>query len=271
MDFLSSKIAFTTSGYALAQLKRIKGHNKWINNPQSKEPPRQTSFVKLVQWFGMDKRLHLDIEDFHKDYRLIPYGGNIFGLYNWEGSETFDKKFTLNTNYDGDMNIERDAVVPNPVTFEPEVKINPETNRPWGTRHFPIAIVKFNIEEYKLAKEKHKLYWTWKDNRNEARSELEEQFGYDTKHAMHLVRLLRMGKEALEEGKIIVKRPDAEELLGIRNGSMTYEEVVDYAEYMDDLVRTKLYKTTDLPKKPDLKKVAQLLMNTQYMVWGWKE
>lgn len=27
---LSSKIAFTTSGYALAQLKRIKGHNKWI-------------------------------------------------------------------------------------------------------------------------------------------------------------------------------------------------------------------------------------------------
>ena len=28
---LSSKIAFTTSGYALAQLKRIKGHNKWIS------------------------------------------------------------------------------------------------------------------------------------------------------------------------------------------------------------------------------------------------
>jgi uncharacterized protein len=28
---LSSKIAFTTSGYALSQLKRIKGHNKWIN------------------------------------------------------------------------------------------------------------------------------------------------------------------------------------------------------------------------------------------------
>lgn len=29
-DLLCSKIAFTTSGYALAQLKRIKGHNKWI-------------------------------------------------------------------------------------------------------------------------------------------------------------------------------------------------------------------------------------------------
>lgn len=27
---LSSKVAFTFSGYALAQLKRIKGHNKWL-------------------------------------------------------------------------------------------------------------------------------------------------------------------------------------------------------------------------------------------------
>lgn len=30
-QLLSSKIAFTTSGYAISQLKRIKGHNKWIN------------------------------------------------------------------------------------------------------------------------------------------------------------------------------------------------------------------------------------------------
>lgn len=30
-QLLSSKIAFTTSGYALSQLKRIKGHNKWLS------------------------------------------------------------------------------------------------------------------------------------------------------------------------------------------------------------------------------------------------
>ncbi|AEZ66297.1 hypothetical protein phiTE_131 [Pectobacterium phage phiTE] len=37
-------------------------------------------------------------------------------------------------------------------------------------------------------------------NRNAARHELEEKFGYDTKHAMHLVRLLRMSQEILETG-----------------------------------------------------------------------
>jgi predicted nucleotidyltransferase len=34
-EFLSSKIAFTTSGYALAQLKRIKGHNKWLTQAEN--------------------------------------------------------------------------------------------------------------------------------------------------------------------------------------------------------------------------------------------
>ena len=92
----------------------------------------------------------------------------------------------------------------------------------------------------------------------------------DFKNAMHLVRLLRMGQEALETGQIIVKRPDAQELLDIRAGSMTYEEIVEYAEDMDDNIKHKLYKTTDLPKKPDLKKVAQLLMDTQFRVWDWK-
>ena len=92
----------------------------------------------------------------------------------------------------------------------------------------------------------------------------------DFKNAMHLVRLLRMGQEALETGQIIVKRPDAQELLDIRAGSMTYEEIVEYAEDMDDNIKHKLYKTTDLPKKPDLKKVAQLLMDVQFKVWDWK-
>ena len=119
-----------------------------------------------------------------------------------------------------------------------------------------------------MAKEKHSQYWTWKRNRNKARGDLEEQFGYDTKHAMHLVRLLRMGQEALMAGHLLVKRPDAEELLEIRNGAWTYNMVVQYAEEMDREVRTKLYHTTKLPKRPNVKFAAGLLMKVQDLVWG---
>lgn len=244
-EFLSSKIAFTTSGYALSQLKRIKGHNKWINNPQSEESPRQIDFVSLVQNFSTVKMFKISLEEYRTGYRLIPYGRDIYGLAvaPSEAYETFSDDYTLNTVYEEDE---------------------------YGDlpRQAPLAIVKFNKEEYKLAKEKHAQYWTWKRNRNEVRSELEELHGYDTKHAMHLVRLLRMGKEALEEGVLKVKRPDAEELLAIRAGAWTYEECVEYAEEMDTLIREKLYLTTDLPKKPDLLNAAKVLMETQELVWN---
>lgn len=242
---LSSKIAFTTSGYAISQLKRIKGHNKWINNPQPIEPPVPVEFVSLVQWFGHNKVLprEFDIAEWRDDCRLIPYGSNLYGLHcDWSsvGFQTSSDDGNLNATYEGD----RSELPP------------------------PLALLKFNKEEYLLAKEKHSQYWEWKNNRNEKRSELEEKYGYDTKHAMHLVRLLRMGVEALRDGVILVKRQDAQELLDIRNGSLTYEEIVEYAEVMDKEVRDVWYHKTELPKKPDLKKVAKLLMDTQDLVWG---
>jgi len=238
-ELLSSKVAFTFSGYAISQLKRIKGHHKWINNPQDIKPPKQTNFVSLVQWFGEDKMFKIDIEHFRFDYRLLPYGGNIFGLIKSSGYSTYSDNFTLNTTYE-------------------------ESER---SSQLPLAIVKFNKEEYNQALEKHKQYWGWKKNRNQVRSELEEKFLFDTKHAMHLVRLLRMCEEILVDGVVNVKRPDAQELLSIRNGAWSYEELIDYSEQKDHHIREVLYKKTQLPKTISVKKAAMILMNTQSIVW----
>lgn len=100
-------------------------------------------------------------------------------------------------------------------------------------------------------------YTTWKKNRNPARSALEEKSGYDTKHAAHLVRLLRMGYEILTLGEVIVKRPDAKELLGIRNGNWTYDQVIEYAEEMDRKIE-EAEKTSKLPRNPDYKAIKAL-------------
>lgn len=239
-DLLSSKIAFTTSGYALAQLKRIKGHNKWINNPQPEEAPRQADYISLVHNFTPDKIFKIDLNNYHTNYRLVPYAAETYGIYAADGYETFNiDTGNLNTNYEGDSHV-------------------------LGT---PLFIIKFNKSEYGAVKETWTNYWTWKKNRNVVRSELEEQHGYDTKHAMHLVRLLRMGAEALQTGEILVKRPDAKELLAIRNGAWTYKELVDYAEKMDKWVREVLYKQTKLPRTPDIKLAAQVVMEVQDMMW----
>mgnify|MGYP001607055563 CR=1 FL=1 len=46
------------------------------------------------------------------------------------------------------------------------------------------------------------------------------------KHAMHLVRLMRMCKEILITCEVVVKRPDREELLAIRNGAWSYYKLI---------------------------------------------
>jgi len=243
-DFLSSKIAFTTTGYATAQIKRIKGHNRWLFNPQPEQCPNQKDFVSLVQWFGADRVMPRDfnLDRVKYGHFLVPYGGDIFGVYEWLGRQTYtENDGSLKTQYDFGERHELDA---------------------------PRCIVKFNRSEWNQAKDNWTNYWTWKKNRNIARNELEEEYGYDTKHGMHCVRLMRMGLEALRDGEILVKRPDAEELLAIRNGAWSYEEMVKYAEDMDNEIRNVWYKKTDLPKKPDIKLAANVLMEVQQMIWN---
>lgn len=238
-DFLCSKVAHTYSGYAYQQLKRMKSHKKWINNPQSNSPPRQIDYVTLIQNFTNDKILKIELENYQVNHRLIPYGNNIYGLYNIPGYSPFDYQYNLNTLF----------------------------NDNHDDYQAPSMIIKFNKEEYNLDNEKWKNYWTWKKNRNVNRSKLEEQNGYDTKHATHLCRLLRTGLEVLKTGEVLVKRPDAKELLDIRNGSMTYDELLEYADYMDNDIKI-WYKQTDLSKYPNITIAAKVIMECQDLMWN---
>lgn len=235
---LSSKVAFTFTGYAASQLKRIRGHEKWISNPKTIDPPKQVDYISLVHNFTDQKIFKINLRDYRDNYRLIPYDGNLYGLYQIDGYQTYDDTFNLNTLYE----VSEDQFL--------------ERNH----RRIPKMIVKFHKEQYDQDNMDWKNYWTWKKNRNVARSALEEQFGFDTKHAMHLVRLMRMGAEILEGKGVLVKRPDAQELLEIRNGSMTYEELIKYSSEMDDYIRNDLYHRTKLTKKPNVELAAELLL-----------
>lgn len=113
-----------------------------------------------------------------------------------------------------------------------------------------------------------KHYETWRANRNPARAAIEAEHGYDCKHAMHLVRLLRMGEEVLTEGMVRVYRPDREELLAIRNGAWSYEEVVSWAESQKD----KINRIVDegravVPVEPDYQKIGQIVEAVYAEAW----
>jgi len=102
-------------------------------------------------------------------------------------------------------------------------------------------------------------YKKWERERNPARKELERKYGFDSKHAMHLVRLVRMGKELLRDGVLNVYRPDREELKSILHGGWKYEDVVKVTATMDSEM-DELYRSSPLPDRPDHKGISNLYM-----------
>jgi len=76
-----------------------------------------------------------------------------------------------------------------------------------------------------------------------------------------LVRLIRMCREIITTGQVIVKRPDREELLAIRNGAWSYEKILVFAE-KEERELNELYSSCNiLPKTPDVKKLDALCIS----------
>ena len=114
-------------------------------------------------------------------------------------------------------------------------------------------------KQYQAAKLHWDQYQNWVKTRNAKRAELEAKFGYDTKHGMHLLRLMRMCREIMLTGKVVVKRPDREELLAIRFGGMSYEELIQEAENLEAECE-ELYESSPLPRTPDREKLDRLII-----------
>lgn len=102
-------------------------------------------------------------------------------------------------------------------------------------------------------------YTTWRKERSAARAKLEADHGYDTKHAVHLIRLLRMGEEILTRGEVLVQRPDAEELIALRQGAWPFERVLQEATRRSAML-PKLMAASVLPDHPDRDFVNELVI-----------
>ncbi len=108
----------------------------------------------------------------------------------------------------------------------------------------------YRERRYKTAMKGWQSYQHWLKSRNPKRSALEARFGYDTKHAMHLVRLQRMGIETLRTGSVFVTRADREELLAIRDGAWSFDELEEAAQQADETLR-RVALASPLPDAPD--------------------
>lgn len=237
--FLSKVVRHSFSGYALSQLKKIKLHRRWLLNPPKAPPTR--------------KELGLP------EQTLIPK--DQLEAANSEINKEMDKfSFNFMEGLDESYKVEIRNIMSEMLA---ELKITSEEHWMAAARKIGLNDNFIEIMQRERNYENMKKDWDHfcdhQKTRNPERYALEKKYGYDCKYAYHLVRLLRMGKEILTTGKVIVKRPDREELLAIRNGAWSYEKLIEFAE-TEDKSLTEYYKTSPLQHKPDSKFLNKLCM-----------
>lgn len=111
--------------------------------------------------------------------------------------------------------------------------------------------------------------WANAGQRNINRPELVAQFGYDTKYAMHMLRLGYQGVEFLESGRLTLpmREPVRSHLMDVRRGRCSLADVL--TECTEVEVRLSgLLDSSPLPIEPDLRTVEDFVMDTYTAAWA---
>ena len=102
------------------------------------------------------------------------------------------------------------------------------------------------------------------------RPELEEAHGYDTKYAMHVLRLGHQGIELMETGRLTLPLPEPvrSDVMAVRNGELDRAEVVAEIERVEDRLRSAVERSR-LPEEPDYGRVDAFVLEAYREAWGW--
>lgn len=225
-DFLSKKAMHTFSGYANAQLHRIKTHRAWLLNPPKSAPERKD--------FHLSDDVRISKSELGAFNSLVEQGLQVGVSNDIVTDEGFLDRVTHALKYI------------------------------FGKRARPADVITLFTREkaYQSAKTHYDQYLNWKKTRNQARAELEAKYGYDTKHGMHLMRLQMMGVRILEKHHVQVKWTGAERefLMSVRHGSLQYDDLIDRAQKLEVQAK-ELYKTSTLRNAPDRVKIDKMIVD----------
>lgn len=245
--FLSRKCRHTYAGYAHSQLKRIRGHREWLLNPPDHEPTRAEFGLPEQSTLSADDRDRIEaaISKIVADWRLED------GLFDGQltGADLDGLRDRISSFYAATLRVREHELEDRLPTVAA------------GTLELSDELLHVLAQErrYRSARKQWTQYRRWQEERNAARAELEAHHGYDTKHGAHLIRLMRTGLEVLTTGKLLVRRPDADELLAIRRGAYSYDRLMEEAQSIEAQL-DEAYQTSPLPHAPDLEAIDRLLL-----------
>jgi uncharacterized protein len=250
--FITRQCGDTHIGYAMSQIKKARGQNKWVNQPKTSKPPTKEQFCyvipreRLRQTDGNPCR---PISLLLTNWNLVEYHAarlehtpNVFRLY----------------YYGPDAR----GVFRGDVLVCESIPESDESPRFAG-------LLLFNEQAWKQSLADHHNYWNWRDERNDARWRKQEagDLDFDAKNMMHTLRLLLSGRSILQNGAPIVRFSgnDLQLLMDIRAGKLNFDQIMEIANgVMADCERLK--SSTSLPDTCD-KEAATCLLRDITRQW----
>ena len=237
--FLSKLCAKTFGEYAMGQIRKARGLNKKIVNPQPEKRLALLDFCHVPQGQGS-----LPVTEWLAARNLDPgkcgltsvqHAAGMFAIY-----------------HDPDANY-RGLVSPK----DPDALIFSSVPKEAA----PLGWMQFNHDAFRAHCKAHREYWEWVGQRNEERYATNAQHGrgYDSKNLLHTIRLLDMAGEIAREGALRIRRPNRGFLLRVRSGEFDYEELVNRAE-RQLLEVMAAFEMCGLQDQPDRGRVNRLLV-----------
>jgi predicted nucleotidyltransferase len=207
-DFVSKLCRQSFGNYAMGQIRKARGLNKKIVNPEPEKRRHLREFCHVLKEQGS-----MPIADWFAEAGLkeddcalvaVQHAPGTYAIFHHpEGRGIFAKK-------------DDSAVLCSSVPKEAT----------------PVAWMNCNLDAFKAHCRAHREYWKWVGERNEERYNTNTGHGrgYDSKNLMHTLRLLEQATEVAREGRIILPRPNAEWLKSVKAGDYEYGDILKIAE-----------------------------------------
>jgi hypothetical protein len=287
-DSLITKACFKSfSGYAIDQIKKAKGLGKAINiDPETvrrRKNPLEFCWVamrtgdgdvRLDKWLSRNglKQEHCGIVHLtntlemynlyydwfaDKDLRLEDYIRLRYGIRQPNflqrikyGKELSEGKKTEFIGYRGLLD---------PSDIETSQLRCSSVTKKDATN--PLCTFQYNYLAFSQHCADYKRYWSWVENRNTERFELNKGYNYDGKNCCACIRLMTMAKE-LSEGqgmKLDRSEIDRDFLLSVKNHALTFDQVISKMDELEASMKDSFDKS-NLPDEPDKDLLEDILV-----------
>lgn len=282
-DFITKVCKDSFGGYARQQIKKAKGLDKKQNWEKDKVTRKDVlDFVYVIEG---EKSIPWKVWNEHRDYdekfcgvTNVPNARDVYAVfYDLKAHFCFSE---LESEEDRKHNkkILKDKGEAVGLGYKGLVKIGEGSNLAESNQlrlssipkgEIPICNIIYNKDGYSMHCKDYKEYQEWLENRNEARYVETQEHGQriDGKNMMHCMRLIRMAQEIGAGKGIIVRRPDAEELLSIRRGEVDLSKLIEMADQAIEEMDS-IFDNSDLPNKVNPQLVNTLLIKIRKEFYG---